>query len=539
MRSVSAICSGIAASVLSGVVFAAAFHGLNSLLAGSCLLVGFLVTVKVWASTSKDISNRFGYWDIIVLSIFALASFRAFFWLIYPDGDRILILSPHNLGDISLHVGLIRHFASGVPFWPDNLIFAGRALAYPPGADLWNSLLFLVGMDVRSGLIVTGFGMALLGGWALWKFGGAFCVAGFLFGGGLLGFVIFRNGALVDFTNDAIWKNPFLAMLVTQRGFLFALPAGLVLLDAWRKEFFTDETPCLPLGAQVLLYSTLPLLQVHTFLFLSLLLAAALVFQPKRWVRPVRLVGLSFLPAVILMSCVTGGFSSGTSLRFEPLWAAPGGALRFLLEFGVVISLGAVVIFLVLKSPDVSSRWLVGTSAFIALGAFLFPLHPWSWDNTKLMIWSWIVILPSLWKHVFVPLSIWPRAALCVLLFFTGVISLYAGLDRRHGYELASRSELATWQHLTNGLPANTVFAAEPEYNHPLILLGKTVVCGYDGHLFSHAIPYEGRLKILREVLELGPHWNELANDVGASFVAIREKDGVPPQLLPIRTKIP
>lgn len=573
MRSVAAICSGIAASVLSAVLLAWVFQGLNPALAGTCLVIGFFVAVWAWTVTTQNClrlklgedamltrgqgrparvgagcietktggtpvppaSRLLGVWDVLVLGTFALAAFRAFFWLMYQDGDRIMILSPHNLGDLSLHIGLINNFASGVPFWPDNPIFAGRPLAYPPGANLWNALLVLVGWDLRSGLILTGFGLALAGGWALWKFGGAFCVVAFLFGGGLLGFVVFRTGEVMDFTAEAVWKNPFLTMMVTQRGFLFALPIGLVLLDAWRKDFFEEGKSGIPLPVQVLLYATLPLFQVHTFVFLSLLLAAVLIFQPKRWVKPVTLAGLSFIPASVLMFFVTGGFSSGSSPRFEPLWAAPDGVLQFLMEFGVALALVLVLIFLVFQSRDTASQWLLGSSCIIAIGAFFFPLHPWSWDNTKLLIWTWIAVSPLLWKYIFAPLPTWPRVALCGILFFSGAISLYAGLDTRHGYELARRSELADWKHLTDAQPVETVYAAKPDYNHPLILLGKRVVCGYDGHLFSHAIPYEERFQILKEVLEMKPGWAELAKELDADFVAIRGQDGEPPQLLPIK----
>jgi hypothetical protein len=324
-------------------------------------------------------------------------------------------------------------------------------------------------------------------------------------------------------------------MIVTQRGFLFALPVGLVLMDSWRKEFFDGEKSEIPLPVQVLLYATLPLFQVHTFLFLSLLLAAVLVFQPKCWVKPVILAGLSFLPASVLMFFVTGGFAAGSSPRFEPFWAAPDGVLPFLMEFGVAMVLVLVLISLVFRSRDLASQWLLGVSLVVAIGAFLFPLHPWPWDNTKLLIWTWIAVSPLLWKYVFAPLPTWPRVALCVLLFFSGAISLYAGLDTRHGYELARRSELADWQHLTDGKPATAVYAAKPEYNHPLILLGKRVVCGYDGHLFSHAIPYEDRFRLLNEVLELNPDWAKLAQELPADYVAIRGQDGGPPQLLPVK----
>ena len=51
-------------------------------------------------------------WGWIMIAVFACASARAFFWLIYPVGDEWKILSPNNLGDLSLHLSFIHWLSS-------------------------------------------------------------------------------------------------------------------------------------------------------------------------------------------------------------------------------------------------------------------------------------------------------------------------------------------------------------------------------------------------------------------------------------------
>ena len=540
MRIVAGFSSGLAASAGTASLLAWLGHGLNPAMAAVCLLAGVVVAVFAGWKTVDHLPARLGVWDLLILTVFLLAAFRAFFWLLYPDGSSLKILSPHNLGDLSLHLGFINYFASGIPFWPPSPILVGAPLTYPPAADLFNALLLLVGVDIRGGLILTGFGLALLSAWALWRYGGAFTVAAFLFGGGLAGFAIFRTGEFIEYGSDLVWKNAFLTMLVTQRGFLFALPAGLVLLWAWRQDFFGKQERSMPLVFQALIYGTMPLFQLHTFLFLSAALAAAVAANPAGWRRPVGVGVTALIPATASVLAVTAEFSSGGKFRFEPGWAlGEAGLPGFVLQFGVAIILGCILVFKLIKAGEPADWWIAGISAGIALVAFLFPFTDWAWDNTKLLIWCWIAPAPLLWKYVIAPLPVPSRAALCLLLFFSGAMALTAGLDRRHGYQLANREELAEWQNLVADLPPETVFACQPDYNHPLLLLGRRVVCGYEGHLSSHGLAYRDKLSALKEILTLKPGWQPLAESVGADFVALRstESGSGKAALIPARSR--
>src|SRR5207248_8478374 len=184
-----------------------------------------------------------------------LFAVRSFCWLLYIDGGEWKIQSPNNLGDLSLHITLIRNFANGVHLWPDNPIYAFSKLRYPAGIDLFNALLCLVHVDLMRGLVWTGLLASLATFYAFSRWGGTFGVAGFLFNGGIAGFQFLKTLKFLDYQGTQAdilhrpiaWKSIALSMFVTQRGWLYAIPAALVLLWHWREKYFR-ETSVAPTG---------------------------------------------------------------------------------------------------------------------------------------------------------------------------------------------------------------------------------------------------------------------------------------------------
>ena len=521
-RIAAGIISVAGGSVLSAICLAFTFKGLNSNLALIALMIGLAWGIWVYWHTRQNEARRATAWDVLLFALFAIASLRAFLWLIYPVGDEWRVLSPYNLGDISLHIQFIRFFAGGVDFWPASPILTGVPLSYPLGADLWNSLLLLVGVPVEQALIWTGLAGAVLTVWALWRWGGAFAIAAFLFNGGLAGFAILQTGQLQDFQSDLAWKNFFLTMFVTQRGLLYALPCGLLLLRAWRDDFFREGSG-LPRSVQFFLYATMPFFSVHAFLFLSFALATIFIFTPKSRVRLLIFVALAVAPATVAIWLVTGGFSASSGLRWLPGWMQGDGGWKFwAMNFGISLPLLAWLFCKTAVRGDAESRAFCLLSLGVFLLCSLVAFAPWEWDNTKLLLWAWLVATPFLWSRVLEPLAPILRAALCVALFFTGAVSLMAGLDGRHGYELAKKSELATARMALRDVPPGTRIAVDPTFNHPVMLLGYPVVCGYDGHLWSHGLVYQEPLAKLRSVLRQETGWKETAKELGAEWIYFR-----------------
>ena len=282
MRWLAASLAAVAASVLAAVTLAFPFGGLTPILAVVALVAGLAAGALAFANTPGPRKNRAlpSGWEWLPIVVFILFSLRAFGWLIFTDDDDIKILSPNNLGDMALHLTYINYFANGVHFWPEEPIFQGHPLRYPVGTDLFNSLLVLCHVDIFRGLIWAGLAACAATGFALYEWGGAFTLAGFLFNGGAWGFAFFHKWVISDYQSERAWKSLPLAMFVTQRGLLYAIPAGLLLMISWRDRLFRGKPGRIPLWLEILLYASMPLFHFHTFIFLSLLLGFFLGPQP-------------------------------------------------------------------------------------------------------------------------------------------------------------------------------------------------------------------------------------------------------------------
>jgi hypothetical protein len=541
MRALSAALAFVSTVVVSTIVIAFLRSGLNPSVAWGSVACGTAAAIAAWLTTGPHKRKGDTFWDWLMLMVFALASLRAFLWLIYVRGDEICVLSPNNLGDLSLHLNLIRYFASGIPFWPESSILSNAPLTYPIGADVLNSVLEVCGVDTFVGLVWTGLAGAALAGYALWLWGGAFGLAAFLFNGGLTGFAVVRTLQIEDFQDEMIWKNLFLSMFVTQRGLLFALPAGLLLLCAWRERYFRGSDHILPLWLQLLIYASLPFFSIHTFLFLSAVLlaifTAVVATRRSSILRPseaglarelIGLVALSAIPATLAILLVTGSFSVSSGIRWAPNWVTGGSESTlwaWIWNFGLALPLGVVLAVVLLLDKDTEARCFVWTAVCIFALCCVFSFAPWEWDNMKFMLWSWLVIAPYLWAKVIAPMKPVAQVGVCLVLFFSGGISLLGGLDARHGYAIARRSELDAWRHAVAGIPVGARFACVPDYNHPLILLGRKVACGYEGHLWSHGLNYHRSLDLLREALEGRASWRSNAPLLGVEWLAVRKAD--------------
>src|SRR5215475_11141360 len=345
--------------------------------------------------------RRFWFWAVAVC--FALFAVRSFVWLLYIDSSELKIQSPNNLGDLSLHLTLIKNFANGVALWPDNPIFVFSKLRYPAGIDLFNGLLSLVHIDLLIGMVWVGLLSSLAIFYGFYRWGGTFAVAGFLFNGGIAGFQFLKTFKFLDYQGTAAdiahkpiaWKSIALSMLVTQRGWLYAIPAGLVLLWHWREKFFIQspvgevsssavasakaDDPSqsgegvksepaavntqsyrrgpLPWWVELSIYASMPLIHLHTFIALTIVLIVGLFFEratelnfivhlvrtegiggigrlisrPKSWPEifrgaPIRrhavaMLIAAFIPATFFVWLTTDQFHASSVLKWHPGWA--------------------------------------------------------------------------------------------------------------------------------------------------------------------------------------------------------------------------
>lgn len=482
------------------------------------LLIG-IVAAWLAARHASAPKQRTSVADIVLFAVMALAAARAFLWVIFPRGDDLCVLSPHNLGDMALHLNLINRWAGGGSFWPANPFLADAPFAYHAGMDLWNALLARIGVPVFEGLRWCGLLGAAAAAAALWRWGRGFALAAFLFAGGLGAWTVWTTGQLDGMQTSTAWKNLFLSMFVTQRGLLYALPATMVLLTVWRAQLSGADGPRLAMPAQAALYAAMPFFHAPAFLFLSVMLAAlTLAGWKNHRAAPFLKVGLlAFIPATWLVHMVTNGFASKGAWRFDPGWMQNGDGWTFWLwNFGIFLPMLGLLGAILFRrgGANRTDRVIYAVGAGTILFCFLFLIAPWPWDNTKLLIWGYLAVAPLLWTHLLAPSPLWLRALLCTALFASGALALLGGLDARHGYKLASRSELAHTGFLLRSLGPNTRVACAPSYEHPALLLGQPVVMGYDGHLFSQGLDYHAVRRSLDRMMSGGPGWENAARSL-------------------------
>jgi len=420
MKWLSAVLTFVNLSVVCGLFLGMAGRGLNVVSAWLALVCGAAFAVAAYLGTSDtairekaanqppvrksqkasdpDSTPNAATWSAImryrhvwfwaVAVCFAMFAVRSFCWLFYIDGSDYKIQSPNNLGDLSLHLTLIKNFANGVALWPDNPIYVFSKLRYPAGIDLFNALLSLVHVDLITGLVWVGLVGSLATFYAFYRWGGSFAVAGFLFNGGIAGFQFFKTFKFLDYQGTAAdvahrpiaWKSIPLAMFVTQRGWLYAIPVGLVLLWHWREKFFgqgaavfkpssaATESGGLETAAprargpllfwvELSLYASMPLFNLHTFIALTIVLVFVLLLErpseiqfvvnaarkdgsagigrlishPTMWPEifrgaPIRrhaaaMLAIALIPATFFVWLVTDHFRAASILQWHPGWA--------------------------------------------------------------------------------------------------------------------------------------------------------------------------------------------------------------------------
>jgi hypothetical protein len=600
MKWLSAALAFVNASTLFALVAGILDRGLSRPLATIAILVGLLVAVLAYRATAalplrvrtpkpsspmpdnkskrqqrreerarRAIANdtpRWRYrsiWFWLLAACFAIFVGRSFGWLIYFDGNEVKVQSPNNLGDLSLHLTYIRHFASGVPLWPDNPIEPFSKLRYPAGIDLFNGILTCLGIDVIRGLVWTGLIASVATFYALYRWGGKFGIAAFLFNGGLASYPFLQTFSFQDYqgANNIAWKSIVLSMVVTQRGVLYAFPAGLLLLYQWRAKFFPEyDEPArvrapergeeegaavpvprrapLPLWLEVSLYATMPLYHSHTFIALSVVLA--FLFILGDWsVRKATLlrVALAVLPATFCVWITTDYFHAGSFVKWFPGWVnQPGNEMAmpflkfWLVNFGAwvplvifFVGITALAVWKQARNPDfkipATVAFLIPALAIFLLGYFV-KLAPWEWDNIKVIVWAYLIILPFLWTDLLVHWPIHLRAVLYVALFASGFITLFGGLAAgKNGFGIADRYELDNVGTVVKTLPAGARFAGYPIWGHPILLQGRKMVLGYPGHLWTQGFDFAKTEDKLRNLMLGVPNWKDLARDLRARYL--------------------
>ena len=417
-------------ATICGLLIGMLTGGLSTPVAFAALVLAAALAVLAYRRTSdpnlqsdvvndgKSAASKYRNLPIWILAgFFVIFAVRSFCWLLFVDGTELKIQSPMNLGDLGLHLTHIKFFANGVRLWPSNPIYVfSDHLRYPAGIDFFNALLLKANIDLIPGLVWVGLLASVATFYAFYRWGGGFAIAGFLFNGGLAGFEFLRNFKFVDYqdVNNIAWKSIPLTMFVTQRGLLYAIPAGLILLWHWREKYFRngqdrsadgrirgdEQSGPLPFWVELSLYASMPLFHVHTFMALSIVLACFFVAgDPQIRGHVLTLILSALIPATFFVWLVTDHFHAGSVLEFHPGWAQNEGEFKmsffrfWFFNFGILVPLVLTLIGLMawqVYQSHAARRFEL--SAAIAIGFGAFVLGCWRIGSHR-FAWSWAVVI--------------------------------------------------------------------------------------------------------------------------------------------------
>ena len=453
-----------------------------------------------------------GKGDLLALAAFAVVAVRHFLWIVFERSQVLCTPDPYNYGDLPLHWTYIRYLAGGALFWPENPIFTGARLQYPFGIDLFTALLVKVGVPMSGALRLVGLAGSAALCVALFRWGRGFAVAAFLCSGGLAG-------------ADAAWKNLFLALFVPQRGFLFALPAGLLLLWSWRERLLGGRRG-LPAWTEGVLWGAMPLFHLHTFLFVSVM-AVVWTLCSRRVGGVAQALAWALVPGTWTVFEVTNGFQAASLVWWKPGWViGPESPLAFLLaNFTLFLPLFAWAGWLAFRARDPEGRATILPGLALFASLFFVMLAPWDWDNTKIMVWCYLLMLPAAERLVMGRLGLALRIVVLVGLLAPGAVAIGRSLGPAHAYEVIGVGEEASACRGLEGLPVGARVATVQTFNHPVALCGHPLVAGYSGHLWSHGIRAQEVEEGLRSLMMGETGWEERARALRARYVFWGERE--------------
>lgn len=487
--------SVVLASVLASMNSMMFGVGLTPWISGLSLILGLMVSGGFSFETTKKSADKFwhglnAYEKYFFIFIFVGGLFSLVNLYSSPSGG-VSTANPNNLGDLPFHLHLIQFFSRGGLFPPENPIFSGVRLSYPYGVDLFDALFVNLGTPETAAIFLTGSCALLASTVMLFRMGGIFLAAAFFFSGG----VAMTQGQTWAQSfgpeSSLAWKNLFLAVFETQRGFLFALPAGLFLIQKWNK-FLRESDYYLELNT-IWIWAVLPFFHLHTFFILSLWMFLSNLKARK---FQISMIAGGLLASFFVLRSI-GVANVQSAIGFEPFWNLKT-LSAWIINFSSWIMLPFYLSFLWLKRRDFHQLFVAWALTGFVL---MVRLAPYSWDQIKVLVW--VYLLWSLWFFNEFVTSTARAVLFAAILFWPGFLQWQAGLPSRvHRFEVQSAQDRACVRELIKDLKPNQVVASVINYDNPLLGLGQSLYLGYPGHVWTHGLPLAERQQHLNLLLQ-------------------------------------
>lgn len=446
---------------------------------------------------------RFDFYLAVVVA--GLASTHLLFYVFESHGE-VWIRNLNLNGDLPFHWHMIKYLSRAPDFWPDNPLFGMDHLRYAFGVNWLSALLHRHGLPLQAVLVLPLFFSLWILFQQLWKWAGLWAVVAFFASGGGWWLPASKWTELSGPGDTLAWKNLFLSVLVTQRGFWVALPLGIFILR-FLLELQRNPWLATPQKWRLLLalWAFLPFFHLHTFVVLSLFAVFSTALSPLRaqWRALLRqTLAWVWIPLLFLWQSISLT-NAGASLRWvwnwmsdsQSLMASWGQNLGPWLLFVVFLLVASLVGLQFRGQKIVRQHEASAVFVWVALGVLFshFMMAPWNWDQTKILLWIYLGLSVGMGL---VLRRILPRAialVLLVMLHVPGFVQFSGGLGPNLKKQaLWTVEDQQAVQNLVSMLPVEERVLVAPSPHHPILATGQAIVAGYPGHLWSQGLSIQG-----------------------------------------------
>lgn len=529
-------------------------------------------------------SFRFALFPTVVIGGFVLR--WALLWssgLIYDE--RGLWAGHINIwADWPVHLGNTMSFVYGENFPPQDPRLPGYSFAYHYLTSITNAAMVELGMQPTTALVLHSFIFSALITVGLYLFVhrltkdrsiAALTLVLFFLGQGL-GWVLTAKemidsssvlGTLLnhpwDFPSQQAgnfrFQNVYFSFIESQRGFLYGLPLGLLILTFLFEAVQTRKVRWFATAGIVA--GLLPIAHLSTMLALALITPFLfLLFPSLRWTSFFALWVTLAVPQLYFQQA--NAPVAVSSLRLLVGWVAPpDNWLWFWVKNqGFFLPLLAIALFKRNLMPAPAKRFLWAFMPIFAI-VNLFALQPWDWDNHKMLIYWFLAVsalvaalLVTTWRQLqmarplgaHIRVSSFAAQAALVLVVLSMILSgLLVNLQQLLGKDrhlLLTTEELQLAEIVRAKTPPDAIFAVGLQHNHPVPMLsGRRVLMSYTGWLFASGVDYSQRERDLRAMYMLAPDAQRLlaAYDVDYVVIGPRERQELGANLSAYRQRYP
>ncbi len=441
----------------------------------------------------------------LVMVVFGTLSYVFFQRYFYFANKAVWTSHANNFGDMPLHLHYLRYLTTA-QFWPAHPGYPEDLLRYPFGMDLFNALFEKIGAPTTGHLFLTGFIGSLVLIHLLYRLGKVWGVLAFFCNGGLINVLAFTQGRLQDLQNAEAWKNLFLSVWITQRGFLWALPAGLLILEQWQSQLEEQKHSNRTMVKGALLLWGLAFFHLHSF-FIFMIFGGIVWLLRKQDLKQLGTMIASLVLAFPFLWLSTHGFERGSVVHWHLSWTKEPNdniLVYWARNFGVFLLVVPWAFFTLRKNLRPSYYFALSALTLFLVFSNLM-VAPWDWDNIKVLLWCYLILIFFIARYWIDLQKPFVQGALIFALFFSGAYGLWVNMPGRTGatnvFQLADINSL---HQLLLTEPSSRIYLASPSHQHALLYLGKSVFMGYTGQLWSHGYNYQQKEEALKALYTKG-----------------------------------